>query len=239
MKMRASCVYDDQKERHIVPGYVRLNCNRHRSVCAAIINIIFDFYLNTIKSIILNKYEQLSLLHLLFKQFTTQKGKGNINNVHARLVFRASEHGFDKWKFLEYCTSKGPTITIIHNEHNHVFGAYTSKSWIDGANMTYIEDPDMFLFTIRPYIRCIDTRNPGQKDDPVLQAVGGPMFGHGVDIEISHEAHKDIWNACVCNKRSSFKFDPALMSGVRARIDGYGSTSRFAVKEYEVFAVST
>ena len=46
-----------------------------------------------------------------------------------RLIYRGSESGFRAQNFHEQCDNKGPTITLIKDENNFIFGGYTSQNW--------------------------------------------------------------------------------------------------------------
>ena len=46
----------------------------------------------------------------------------NIRFIDTQLLFRATQHKFDKDKIIECCGNEAGAITIIHNDYNHVFG---------------------------------------------------------------------------------------------------------------------
>ena len=45
------------------------------------------------------------------------------------LCWRASLHGGDGKTFHSLCDNKGPTVTIVKNTNNNIFGGYISISW--------------------------------------------------------------------------------------------------------------
>ena len=45
------------------------------------------------------------------------------------LCWRASFHGWDVATFQSLCFNKGPTVTIVKDINNNIFGGYTSISW--------------------------------------------------------------------------------------------------------------
>ena len=48
------------------------------------------------------------------------------------LLYRASRDGWAAADFHSYCDSKGPTVTVIKNTGNYVFGGYTEEQWQSG-----------------------------------------------------------------------------------------------------------
>ena len=45
------------------------------------------------------------------------------------LCWRASLHGWTVATFHSLCDNKGPTVTIVKDTNNNIFGGYTSKPW--------------------------------------------------------------------------------------------------------------
>ena len=117
----------DKRSKAAVYGWIREN---YEGVFLDdISHIIHQFYLIRIDSIILTSDEQIKLYNLLFDRIKTQKKNHNITSMDTKLLFRGSEHGFDRRKFHEICDNEGPTVTIIHSENDHVFGGYVSISF--------------------------------------------------------------------------------------------------------------
>ena len=50
-------------------------------------------------------------------------------NGHWILCWRASLHGWAAKTFHSLCDNKGPTVTIVKDTNNSIFGGYTSISW--------------------------------------------------------------------------------------------------------------
>ena len=63
-----------------------------------------------------------------------------------QLEFRASQHGFDANSLIKRILGKGPTLTFIKNEFNHIFGGFSSIPWTNIRG--YIPDPTAFIFSI-------------------------------------------------------------------------------------------
>ena len=121
-----------QRQRDIVFGYVRTNYET--LIIDDIINIIYDYYLIRIASKILNVEEQSLFMELIFHRLKQQSENTDIKNIDTKLLFRESDyatldHTNKCIKFQELCTGEGPTISIFHNNVDHIFGCYISKSW--------------------------------------------------------------------------------------------------------------
>ena len=177
-----------------VYGWVRENYDA--TFLDDIINIIFSFYRLVLDTQILNQQEQELFLKLLFDTLTKQEMNKNMRSINTELLFRASEHKFDCNKFHENCHNKGATITIIHNEHDHIFGGYTSKSWQwkgNSVNNTWnwYGDSNAFLFMVRPKCKLFGLRaNLSDRDKKMVIHIcddNGPIFGNGWDIYIGDD----------------------------------------------------
>ena len=143
----------------------------------------------------------------------------NNNPIETALLFRASEHNYECKDFLKHCAGKGPTITIIHNEYNHVFGGYVTESWCE-ASMKLIQDPTAFLFGIRPKVTYIPFKK-GTENGTALRIVEdmGPMFGDGADMGIEDDCNttQENW-AC----SYTFEFDTEAITQVITAVIGIG-----------------
>eukprot|EP01084_Bolivina_argentea_P165520 287551_1 len=107
------------------------------------------------------------------------------------VLYRASDHGFNKTQFHNKCDSHGPTITIIYSSSNTIFGAYCYVPW-NSTNNDWMHDGKAFIFMVRSNVES------NQHQLPLLFPIKGtygavyhgadahPMFGTG-DIFI----HKD------------------------------------------------
>ncbi|XP_044181722.1 protein crumbs-like [Acropora millepora] len=108
------------------------------------------------------------------------------------LCWRASLHGWTAATFHSLCDNKGPTVTIVKDTKNNMFGGYTSKPWqsINGAK----NDPKAFLFSLKN-----PTNNPRtlpQLDKSSSQSVQdyaayGPSFGQAWDLWIADRPNVD------------------------------------------------
>ena len=227
----------EQKQRDVVYGYVRLNYKE--TFIMDIIEIIYQFYLIKIDSNILNSNEKLSLLNLLFDALKKQTGNEEMKNIDTKLLYRASENDRSAEKFHDLCEGEGATITIIHNEHDHVFGGYTSKSWpkcdIGYTNWTWYEDSNAFLFMIRPKCKVFALKSNLSDEDKkgVIHACTGygPIFGNGWDIYIGDKGNQHGGTP------SSFTHTSQEMCG--AKIEDQWHNYTYKILDYEVFSITT
>ena len=64
------------------------------------------------------------------------------------LLYRASRDGFGADDFHQRCDYKGPTLIVIKDNQNEIFGGFTSKSWIFSISGHMNADNRAFLFSI-------------------------------------------------------------------------------------------
>ena len=232
-RLDTKMINPEQRLRDTVSGYVRQNYGD--DIPIDIVRVIYEFYSIQIESNILLPEEQLNLLTLLYDTFIKQKEHQHIKSINTKLLFRASEHDYKCKQFHNLCDNQGPTITIIHNEHDHIYGGYTSKSWIS-ANDKKVQDPHTFLFMIRPNVESIMPRN---RTAPIWMYSGyGPIFGSGADVWIMDNCNTAKDNGCYGDVGSgSFDFDGVKMGGIQPENKHY-KRCKFKIINYEVFAIS-
>jgi hypothetical protein len=81
-----------------------------------------------------------------------------------RLIYRASEHGFDAADFHRYCDSFAPTVSIIQTDFGNIFGGYTAIPWSSATLRADQTDPTAFLFTLKNTLNIPPTKFPVAKD---------------------------------------------------------------------------
>ncbi|XP_067680289.1 interferon-induced protein 44-like [Haliotis asinina] len=98
------------------------------------------------------------------------------------LLYKATRDGCSNTAFHQKCDNKGPTVTVLYNTSDCVFGGYTSVSW-DSAG-AYRVDPTAFLF--RLYFKGSSSPKRYQTTNGTNAIYGhvnyGPTFGGGHDI---------------------------------------------------------
>ena len=79
------------------------------------------------------------------------KTKLNKSNIKLNKLYSGKKDGFTAQSFHRLCDNKGATVTWIKNNHNYIFGAYTSISFKSDDNS--YKDSNSFLFTLYPYTK--------------------------------------------------------------------------------------
>ena len=205
-------------------GWIRENYND--TFLHDISDIIHQFYLIIMDSKILTITEQSTLIDLLFGELKKQKGNEDIQWIDTSLLFRGSEHNFNASTFHEICDNQGATFVVYHNEYNHVFGGYTSKSW--NVNNRFGDDTNTFIWMIRPNAKIYNLKK--------ANALGSCVIWNGAGYGPSFGA-PDIWTSIDDSGVGSYiyLFDPYEISG--ADTDS-NDENTFDMKEYEVFKIS-
>ena len=63
-----------------------------------------------------------------------------------KLLFCSSRDGATAASFHRCCDRQGPTLTLIRDVANNVFGGYTGVEWV--SEHVWLNDPAAFLFTV-------------------------------------------------------------------------------------------
>ena len=85
-----------------------------------------------IKSFIKNPSTLLPNTQLLNNQYDSYLREW-IGDYSMKLIYRASEHGFNNKAFHEYSNIKDPTLIIMKSIDGWIFGGYTTQSWQDNC----------------------------------------------------------------------------------------------------------
>lgn len=152
-----------------------------------------------------------------------------------RLIYRASEHGFDASDFHRRCDTFAPTISIIHADSGNLFGGYTTVPWSSATVRADQPDPTAFLFTLRNNLNVPPTKFPiaeGFQQCAISHnPTCGPNFGS------PKNEGSDLCLRAKFNEKTNCIFFP------RSYVDttNYGAAifakKYFACKEVEVFAL--
>ncbi|XP_078340011.1 interferon-induced protein 44-like isoform X4 [Crassostrea virginica] len=111
-------------------------------------------------------------------QFITWIGRP----CHLRLLYKISRDGCSATTFHQFCDGQGPTVTVLYNTNNTIFGGFLSQSW--NSTGAYINDPSAFLFRLQYSGSSNPLKFPVTNTaNAVLgQSNYGPTFGSGHDI---------------------------------------------------------
>ena len=147
------------------------------------------------------------------------------------LLFRGTKDGMTANDFHNKCDNQGPTVSLIKNDKDHIFGGYASISWtrIEGNKNA----PKSFLFTLSNMYNTQPTKFPSQNNGNEVyhEKNYGPIFGQsGNDFYIQSNFTQQN-TAC-----SSFpnSFQDVLGRG-KAIFTSDENSNNFNIKEIEVF----
>ena len=223
-----------QRQRDTVYGFVRCNC-KHENMIDDIINIIIDFYLIVIESNILSYEESETLLDLLHEQLKKQDDNKFMKYLDADLLFRASEHQFSATKYHEICDGNTNTLTIIQNEHEHVYGGYASIPLaVQNIYEESSKDMNAFLFAIRPFVKYYGLKEKKGKGECAVHGYTnyGPVFGEGEDLFVEDKGNEKGIGAAIGDGETfeiiAKDFFPNTLT----------TAEFFKVTEYEIFKLN-
>ncbi|XP_067048025.1 uncharacterized protein [Acropora muricata] len=148
------------------------------------------------------------------------------------LCWRASLHGWATATFHSLCNNKGPTVTIVKDTNNSIFGGYTSISW--QTSLLWKNDSKAFLFSLKN-----PTNNPRkllQIDNKSLYSVDhyvhyGPSFGRS-DLLIRLSPNRSRYSS------ENLGYTYTVPSGKRSDPFLTGN-NRFIASEIETFYETT
>ncbi|XP_015751579.1 PREDICTED: uncharacterized protein LOC107331498 isoform X2 [Acropora digitifera] len=106
------------------------------------------------------------------------------------LCWRASLHGWAAKTFHSLCDNKRPTLTIVKDTNNNIFGGYTSKPW--KSTNSYQNDPKASLFSLKNPAnnpRELPQLNKRSSWSMADYARCCPTFGSGWDLHIANNAN--------------------------------------------------
>ena len=97
------------------------------------------------------------------------------------LLYKISRDGCNASTFHTKCDCQGPTITVLYNTNDTVYGGYTSQSWLGAGTEYSAYDEKAFLFQVRDNGSSVQKKYP-IKADNYANAIRcgstlGPVFG--------------------------------------------------------------
>tara|TARA_B110001454_G_C12710780_1_gene430649 strand:+ start:217 stop:963 length:747 start_codon:yes stop_codon:yes gene_type:complete len=215
----------------IINFFIQKNFNENSKI------LIFSIFPNVLTNIIM-KYTMLAIdseiLLLKEEEYLKNILYNKIGNFSTELLFRASEHNFNSNTFHEKCDNKGPTLLIVQNEYDHIYGGYSNISW--NKNKQTETDPTAFLWCVRPQMKIFELNRSQQVGEQAMWNYEGygPLYGKG----------NDLWITNKCNENKSSGYG----SGQSFNCTGkdYGAKDKMlntynqcycVIREYEVFKI--
>ena len=219
----------ENKQRDIVYGYVRINYDGQNMV-NDIIQIIYQYYLIVLDSVILTDYEDIDAFRsLLSPRFISIL---NTQNFELKLLYRNSRDGNSSDSFHKHCNGHLNTLTLVQSNYGNIFGGFTTRDW--GARSAWTEDDLAFLFRIKSKFNHPPKIFENKvKDDGAIyvSAQFGPMWGVGYDLFLQYRTSMPHSNLGVTYEGEGNE----LCGGDVERTDK--EDHKFDLIEYEVFAV--
>lgn len=151
--------------------------------------------------------------------------------IGRRLLYRASEQGFESTAFHRKCDFVPNTLTLIQTQNGCVFGGFTSKVW--EGNSVHKEDASAYIFSFK------NKRNIREKmainrakcvDAIYCDPDCGPCFGKSGEIHIANLSNQ--------GEESFSKFNGTYWSLTSNAKDFLADDTNFKVAEIEVYAIN-
>ena len=200
----------------IINGYIKIYGNEIY-IPIEIIKILGQYYGNISESNIINKtHDWICFMNMILKQL-------NKTGIILRKIYDTDIDGFRAETFHTKCDNKGPTLCIIKNEYDYIFGGYTKISWNNPSQYMYKSDPNAFLYNYYPKQKIYPIRLKTGMNAVRHQNKYGLSFGNGCDLIIYDN----------CNVRSNSNSNrPSIYSFKQYEIT---SKRNFIVSHIEVF----
>ena len=178
------------------------------------------YYGNVSLSNIINDKQWIQFIKMICNKL-------NKNNITFNKIFEAKINGFDADSFHNICDNKGPTLCIIKNNYNYIFGGYTSKSWNKPNGLSiYSSDKNAFLFGIHPKMFTMHI-NKDSTNQAIEQTDGYSIVFGDTGLFLDDE----------CNNNGSWISTVFEWKGIPLVKDNqkHGIRCAFVVENYEVF----
>ncbi|KAH3823361.1 hypothetical protein DPMN_125160 [Dreissena polymorpha] len=98
------------------------------------------------------------------------------------MLYKITRDGCDPTTFHQKCDNQAPTVTVLYNQQDSVYGGYVSSHW--NSNNAWIQDANAFLFQLKYSGSNKYTKFP--INDKTYTLFGGlsngPTFGQGHDL---------------------------------------------------------
>jgi hypothetical protein len=161
--------------------YVNFKTNKEKLSKSLLGETKITTNINEIDSIILTDKTQINQLMSLCEFPSYQKWK---------LIYRASQDGFESAKFHSKCDNKRNTFIIIKSRKGNIFGGYTEETWNNYRN--YKSDQKTFIFSlINKLNRPIKIKSKNENNVIGCDNDIGPSFGRN-DLVIVNKSNTDF-----------------------------------------------
>ena len=141
---------EESKLDSLVNGYVYQNmrCIIPKDIIKIIIHFHGIYNINFESNILIENSIKKDFIAMLCKQLNV--------DIKLERIYSGINDGFYSQIFHTQCDNKGEMIYLIKNEHNYIFGGYTSISGYDYGNS---KDPNAFLYVIYPNVKIFPLKD--------------------------------------------------------------------------------
>ncbi|CAF0777757.1 unnamed protein product [Rotaria sp. Silwood1] len=154
-----------------------------------------------------------------------------------RLIYRASEHGFDAADFHRCCDSFAPTVSIIQTDFGNIFGGFTSIPWSSANLRSDQADPKAFLFTLKNTLNIPPTKFPVAKEYQQCAISHNPTCGPNFGSPKNEGSDLCLRNKF--NEKTNCIFFPKSYIDSTNQGGLIFAKKYFACKEVEIFTLMT
>jgi hypothetical protein len=152
-----------------------------------------------------------------------------------RLIYRASEHGFDAADFHRCCDSFAPTVSIIQTDFGNIFGGFTTIAWSSATLRADQADPTAFLFTLKNTLNISPTKFPVAKEYQQCAISHNPTCGPNFGSPKNEGSDLCLRNKF--NDKTNCIFFPKSYMDTTNQGGLIFAKKYFACKEVEVFTL--
>ena len=149
------------------------------------------------------------------------------------LLYRATRDGFNSQTFHRLCDNKGPTITLVRDNHGRCFGGYTSTHWSSSGSYQYDNAAFMFSFNRD---KKVMVRHPQYATYNGDARVYGPTFGGGHDMILLVYSGYPGWGENWNNGQNCYLNPYSYNDGSGNMADGASWYGWFKAQEIEVWS---
>jgi len=153
------------------------------------------------------------------------------------LLYRGSEHGWDRKDFHERCNGKGRTLSIFESSKAYLAAGYTSLPWTSDYGSK--EDSSAFLCALTNKMQLFKPGNP--KGAVAHGSNWGPSWRGSLNA-YNNPMNRDKGGNCFTNEACNGLYRIPTDSEGNSILTGEGSgyktdEKKFTIRELEVFLV--
>jgi len=156
------------------------------------------------------------------------------------LLYSATRDGCDATTFHQKCDNQGPTVTVLYNPHDSVYGGYTGQSWNGGVG--WINDPTALLYQLKFSGNDQRTKFPVVSSSHAIYCNNnyGPTFGAGHNLHTFFSTINVSSGVYALNGYVRFNDSFYLMSNVSPKVKSPDDINNgtMNVTELEVYKVT-